>query len=134
MDNPRPEKVAVVDEVRRRLDGSDAAILTEYRGLKVKDLESLRRSLRSNGGEYKIYKNTLVRRAAQDSGLDGLDPLLTGPTGITFVSGDASAVRRRVTRCSTMKARNGQKPATTIATKVHNPRRYRSTTITTVTR
>jgi large subunit ribosomal protein L10 len=94
MDNPRPEKVAVVDEVRRRLDGSDAAILTEYRGLKVKDLESLRRSLRSNGGEYKIYKNTLVRRAAQDSGLDGLDPLLTGPTGITFVSGDASAVAK----------------------------------------
>jgi large subunit ribosomal protein L10 len=94
MDNPRPEKVAVVDEVRRRLDGSNAAILTEYRGLKVKDLESLRRNLRSNGGEYKIYKNTLVRRAAQDSGLDGLDPMLTGPTGITFVSGDASAVAK----------------------------------------
>jgi large subunit ribosomal protein L10 len=94
MDNPRPEKVAVVDEVRRRLDGSDAAILTEYRGLKVKDLESLRRSLRSNGGEYKIYKNTLVRKAALDSGLEGLDPLLRGPTGITFVSGDASAVAK----------------------------------------
>ena len=94
MENPRPEKVAVIDEVRGRLDESDAAILTEYRGLRVKDLAALRRSLRSTGGEYKIYKNTLVRRAAHDSGLEGLDPLLTGPTGITFVSGDAAAVAK----------------------------------------
>jgi large subunit ribosomal protein L10 len=94
MENPRPEKVAVVDEVRERLGSSDAAILTEYRGLKVKDLEVLRRSLRSRGGEYKIYKNTLVRRAAHDSGLGGLDTMLTGPTGIAFVKGDAAAVAK----------------------------------------
>ena len=81
MDNPRPEKVAVVDEVRQRFDAADAAVLTEYRGLKVKDLAGLRRSLRSNGGEYKIYKNTLVRLAASDSGLEDLHEMLEGPVG-----------------------------------------------------
>jgi large subunit ribosomal protein L10 len=94
MDNPRPEKVAVVDEVRQRFDAADAAVLTEYRGLKVKDLAGLRRSLRSNGGEYKIYKNTLVRLAASDSGLEGLRELLVGPTAITFISGDAAGVAK----------------------------------------
>jgi large subunit ribosomal protein L10 len=94
MDNPRPEKVAVVDEVRQQFEQADAAILTEYRGLKVKDLAGLRRSLRTNGGEYKIYKNTLVRLAARESGLEALEEMLVGPTGITFVEGDAAAVAK----------------------------------------
>jgi large subunit ribosomal protein L10 len=94
MDNPRPANVAVVDEVRQRFDDADAAILTEYRGLKVKDLAVLRRSLRPNGGEYKIYKNTLVRLAARESGLADLEPFLVGPTAITFVDGDAAAVAK----------------------------------------
>lgn len=85
MDNPRPEKVAIVEEVRERLRSSSAAILTEYRGLKVKDLSALRRSLRPAGGEYKVYKNTLVRFAVQDLGLSGLESLLEGPTAIAFV-------------------------------------------------
>ena len=89
MDNPRPANVAVVDEVRRRFEDADGAILTEYRGLKVKDLAGLRRSLRPSGGEYKIYKNTLVRLAARESGLEDLEPLLVGPTAIAFVDGDA---------------------------------------------
>jgi len=94
MDNPRPEKVAVVDEVRQHFEQTNAAILTEYRGLKVKDLAGLRRSLRSNGGEYKIYKNTLVRLAARESGLDALEDMLVGPTGITFIEGDAATVAK----------------------------------------
>jgi large subunit ribosomal protein L10 len=94
MDNPRPENVAVVDEVRQRFQDADGAILTEYRGLKVKDLAVLRRSLRPSGGEYKIYKNTLVRLAARESGLDDLEPLLVGPTAIAFVDGDAAAVAK----------------------------------------
>ena len=94
MDNPRPEKVAVVDEVRRRLDSADAAILTEYRGLAVKDLAALRRSLREVGGDYKIYKNTLVRFAARDLGLAAMEPMLEGPTAIAFVDGDAVSVAR----------------------------------------
>ena len=94
MDNPRAEKVAVVEEVRRQFEESNAAILTEYRGLKVKELAGLRRSVRSSGGEYKIYKNTLVRLAAKQSGLENLEEMLVGPTGITFVTGDAAAVAK----------------------------------------
>jgi large subunit ribosomal protein L10 len=94
LENPRPEKVAVVEEVRSKLDASSAAILTEYRGLKVKELADLRRSLRAVGGDYKIYKNTLVRFAARDLGLDELESMLVGPTAIAFVEGDAVDVAK----------------------------------------
>jgi large subunit ribosomal protein L10 len=94
MENPRPEKVAVVDEVKERFEAADAAILTEYRGLTVGELATLRRSLRAAGGDYQIYKNTLVRFAAQDKGLDELVPLLIGPTAIAFVEGDAVTVAK----------------------------------------
>lgn len=94
MGEPRPEKVAVVEEVRDRLSSSNGALLTEYRGLKVSDLAALRRSVGQAGGEYKIYKNTLVRRAAAELDLADLDPLLVGPTAIAFVDGDAVAVAK----------------------------------------
>ena len=84
MENPRPEKVAVVDEVRERFDSASAALLTEYRGLDVTAIGALRRALREAGGEYKIYKNTLVRFAAREAGLD-IEELLVGPTAIAFV-------------------------------------------------
>lgn len=84
MENPRPEKVAVVDEVRMRFADSDAALLTEYRGLDVAALAELRLALRAAGSDYKIYKNTLVRFAARDAGLD-IEELLVGPTAIAFV-------------------------------------------------
>lgn len=91
---PRPEKVAVVSEVRERLEAASATILTEYRGLRVADLEQLRQALAAAGGEYKIYKNTLVRRAAHEEGVEGLDPLLEGPTAIAFVRDDVAAVAK----------------------------------------
>jgi large subunit ribosomal protein L10 len=94
MENPRPEKVAVVTEVRERFESADAALLTEYRGLNVKALADLRRQLRPAGGEYKVYKNTLVRFAARDLGAEELEALLTGPTAITFVKGDAAAAAK----------------------------------------
>jgi large subunit ribosomal protein L10 len=84
MENPRPEKVAVVDEVRERFDQASAALLTEYRGLDVAAIGTLRRALREAGGEYKIYKNTLVRLAVREAGLD-IEELLVGPTAIAFV-------------------------------------------------
>jgi large subunit ribosomal protein L10 len=87
MENPRPEKVAVVDEVREHFDAASAALLTEYRGLNVAALAQLRRALRNAGGELKVYKNTLVRFAARDLGLE-IDDLLTGPTAVAFVDGD----------------------------------------------
>ena len=82
---PRSEKVAVVDEVRERFDATSAAILTEYRGLSVGQLAELRNRLRGAGGEFKVYKNTLVRFAARDLGLE-IEELLTGPTAIAFVT------------------------------------------------
>lgn len=94
MDKPRPEKVATVERVRSRLAGSDAVIVTEYRGLKVKDLEALRRSLEPLGGEYRVYKNTLARIASDLAGTDGFSELLSGPTALTFVRGDAVAVAK----------------------------------------
>jgi large subunit ribosomal protein L10 len=93
MDNPRPDKVAVVDEVRSHLDEADAVIVTEYRGLKVKDLAALRRSIAPLGADYKIYKNTLVRLAAEQRP-DGFVDLVSGPTALTFVQGDAAAVTK----------------------------------------
>lgn len=94
MENPRPEKVAVVAEVRAKFAEADAALVTEYRGMNVKSLAALRRQLRPNGGEYKVYKNTLVRFAARETGVEGLEHMLTGPTAITFVQGDAAAVAK----------------------------------------
>jgi len=93
-ENPRPEKVAQVREVRERLSSSSASLLTEYRGLTVGDLGALRRSLAAAGGEYRVFKNTLVRFAAAELGLEGLDSLLTGPTAIAFVDGDAAEVAK----------------------------------------
>lgn len=96
MENPRPEKVAVVDEVRERFDGAEAVVLTEYRGIDVAGMATLRRALREAGGEFKVYKNTLVRRATNELGLD-LDDHLTGPTAIAFVpagAGDPVAVAK----------------------------------------
>lgn len=84
MDQPRPEKVAVVDEVRERLSSSKAVLLTEYRGINVSGMATLRRALREAGGDYKVYKNTLVRIASRELGHE-IDEMLTGPTAIAFV-------------------------------------------------
>ena len=94
MAGPRAEKVAVVEEVREHLDSAGAAILTEYRGLKVGDLAQLRRQLTAAGAEYKIFKNTLVRRATAHTSHAVIDPLLAGPTAIAFVRDDIAAVAR----------------------------------------
>ncbi|HEY0396740.1 MAG TPA: 50S ribosomal protein L10, partial [Acidimicrobiia bacterium] len=90
----RPEKVATVEEIKGKLEGARAAVLTEYRGLKVSELAQLRASLRAAEAEYKVYKNTLARRAAEEAGLADLISLLQGPTAITFVQGDAVTVAK----------------------------------------
>ncbi len=88
MENPRSEKVAVVDEVKAKLEASDGVVLTEYRGIDVPTMAELRKAVTDAGAEYKIYKNTLVRFAAESLGLDFGD-LLTGPTAIGFAMKDA---------------------------------------------
>ena len=94
MAGPRPEKVAVVEEVREHLGSSSAAILTEYRGLKVGDLATLRRQLRTAGADYKIFKNTLVRRATADTDRASIGAFLDGPTAIVFVRDDVGPVAK----------------------------------------
>ncbi len=90
----RPEKVATVEEIKGKLEGARAAVLTEYRGLTVSELADLRAALRAAEAEYKVYKNTLARRAAEEAGLGDLVSLLEGPTAITFVKGDAVAAAK----------------------------------------
>jgi len=91
---PRADKVAVVEEVKGQLAQADAAILTEYRGLKVGDLATLRRALRGAGADYKIYKNTLVRRATADTPHAAMDTMLEGPTAIAFIEKDVAAAAK----------------------------------------
>jgi len=83
VENPRPEKVAVVEEVEKRLINAESVVVTEYRGLTVDQLAQLRGALRPVGGSYKIYKNTLVRRAASQANVDIVDHL-AGPTALAF--------------------------------------------------
>lgn len=89
MDNPRSEKVSVVDEVSEKFTSSDAVLLTEYRGMTVQSISKLRRALAPSGATYKVFKNTLVNIAANKSGIEGLEPLLHGPVAVAFVKGDA---------------------------------------------
>jgi large subunit ribosomal protein L10 len=90
----RPEKVAVVEEIRAKVSEADATVLTEYRGLKVHELAELRAALRPSGTEYKVFKNTLARRAMDGAELDGVVSLLEGPVAIAFVRGDAAAAAK----------------------------------------
>lgn len=83
----RPERTAAVAEIVESFNGSAAAVLTEYRGLTVKELQTLRRSLGENAN-YAVVKNTLAKIAANEVGISGFDDLLTGPTAIAFIQGD----------------------------------------------
>jgi large subunit ribosomal protein L10 len=94
MNNPRAEKVATVDEIATKLTAAKAIFVTEYRGLTVGALATLRGALRSAGAEHKVYKNSLARFAAAKAGLDGLQELLVGPTALTFASDDSVAAAK----------------------------------------
>jgi large subunit ribosomal protein L10 len=83
----RPEKVAAVEDIADRFRGSSASVVTEYRGLSMAQLTTLRRTL-GDTATYRVAKNTLVKRAAQDAGVEGLDELLVGPTAIAFITGE----------------------------------------------
>jgi large subunit ribosomal protein L10 len=85
---PRPEKAEKVKELKDRLETSDAAILAEFRGLKVTEMKELRRKLAEGGAEFRVVKNTLTRLAVREADLEALLPLVEGSTAITFVKGD----------------------------------------------
>ena len=82
-----PDKAVVVAELAEAFRTSSAAVLTEYRGLTVKQLSELRRAMGSST-TYSVTKNTLTKLAAEAAGLTGLDALLSGPTAVAFVTGD----------------------------------------------
>jgi large subunit ribosomal protein L10 len=90
----RTHKALVVDEVRARINGATASIVSEYRGLTVTELAELRHALAAVGGDYKIFKNTLVKRAIDGGEYQPLADYLSGPTALTFVDGDVSAVAK----------------------------------------
>ena len=85
MENPRPEKVTTVAEITAKFRGADAAILTEYRGMSVSQMADVRRALRPVGGEWKVYKNTLARIAARETGAGELASQLAGALEIEQV-------------------------------------------------
>jgi large subunit ribosomal protein L10 len=83
----RPDKTAAVAEIVESFNESAGAVLTEYRGLSVKQLRDLRRALGENAN-YAVVKNTLTKLAAKEAGVEGFDDLLNGPTAIAFINGD----------------------------------------------
>jgi large subunit ribosomal protein L10 len=83
----RADKASAVAELTEDFRNSAATVLTEYRGLTVKQLTELRRSL-GKETKYSVSKNTLAKRAATDAGIEGLEELFTGPTALAFISGD----------------------------------------------
>jgi large subunit ribosomal protein L10 len=85
--SPAADKVAAVAEISAEFRDASAMVVTEYRGLSMKQLSALRRSLGSDV-TYTVAKNTLVKLAAADAGVEGIDELLVGPTAIAFVSGE----------------------------------------------
>ena len=84
----KADKATAVAEITEQFKSSTATMVTEYRGLSVANLSELRRSL-SGTATYAVAKNTLVKRAAAEAGIEGLDELFAGPTAIAFVTGEA---------------------------------------------
>ncbi len=87
-------KKQLVDEIAEVLSNSVSTVIVDYRGLTVAEVTDLRSQLREAGVEYKVYKNTMVRRAAEKAGIEGLDEFLTGPTAIATSSEDAVAAAK----------------------------------------
>ncbi len=92
---PNTEKVDKVAVLKGRISGSEALLLTEYRGLSVHDATELRRSL-GETAEFSVVKNTLMKLAAGEAGVAELDPLLEGPTAVAFVTGDPVSAAKKV--------------------------------------
>lgn len=84
----KADKATTVADIAEQFKGSTATLVTEYRGLTVANLAELRRSL-SGTATYTVAKNTLIKRAAAEAGVEGLDELFAGPTAIAFVRGEA---------------------------------------------
>ncbi|MGI3316094.1 50S ribosomal protein L10 [Staphylococcus chromogenes] len=80
-----------VDEIAEQLKSSVSTVFVDYRGLAVAEVTDLRKQLREAGVQYKVYKNTMLRRAAEKAGIEGLDEYLAGPTAVAFTTEDVVA-------------------------------------------
>ena len=87
-------KQPIVDEIKGLFDGAKGAVIVDYRGLTVEQDTRLRKQLREAGVTYKVYKNTLIRRAAEGTDFAALDPHLEGPTALAVSKEDATAPAR----------------------------------------
>jgi large subunit ribosomal protein L10 len=94
---PTPQKAKTIDALAEQLQRAQLVIVTDYRGLKVADLQTFRGNLRPSGGEVHVAKNTLTRIAASNIGLGGLDALLEGPSALVFAYEDPVQTAKAVT-------------------------------------
>lgn len=85
------QKKQVVEEISEKLRNSATTIVVDYRGLNVSEVTELRKQLREAGVEFKVYKNTMIRRATAETDLTGIDEFLTGPTAVAFSNEDVIA-------------------------------------------
>ncbi|EII6301132.1 50S ribosomal protein L10 [Staphylococcus pseudintermedius] len=85
-----------VDVIADQLKGSVSTVVVDYRGLTVAEVTELRKQLREANVQYKVYKNTMLRRAAEKAGIEGLDEFLTGPTAVAFTTEDVVAAPAKV--------------------------------------
>jgi len=83
-----PEKTTTIEEIKDRLGSSKIAILTDFQDLNVAEMTELRKLLRGSGIDYKVYKNTLTRIAAEELGIVGIEKYLTGTTALAFSKSD----------------------------------------------
>ncbi len=90
----RPEKIAILDEVREKVGGAEFVFLVSYGGLTVAALSDLRAVLRAKGARLQVMKNTIIRLALPDGVAAGLERALTGPTAMVYGRGDASEIAK----------------------------------------
>jgi len=87
-------KQALVDEIKEKIEGAQSIVLVNYRGLSVEEVTELRSKYREANVDYKVYKNTMMRRAFQDLGIDGFDEILKGPSAIAFGNEDPASAAK----------------------------------------
>jgi large subunit ribosomal protein L10 len=97
---PSTKKIERVAELKEQIDGSAALLLTDYRGLTVSEITELRKSLRDGGARFAVIKNTLMRRALEQTDAAGLGSLFDGPSAVAFVHEDPVAAAKSVTTAS----------------------------------
>jgi large subunit ribosomal protein L10 len=94
---PTQRKIASVSELKERIEKATLIAGTEYRGMRVKDMQDLRRAMRQGGLEVKVIKNTLLKLAAEEAGQPDLMQIIEGPTALAFAEGDVIEASKTLT-------------------------------------